>query len=206
MAGGPLVKTVGLGPRFNSNSCNSCHAYPAVGGSSSPTNPLFGIYQLMGATNTMPYFITTNGPTMVARFPYLSDGVTPDGSVHQMFTISNRTDAPGCTQEVQPNFTQAQSTNDIIFRQVTPTYGVGLMELISETSILANMNANLPLKASLGITGHPNQSDDGTIARFGWKAQHLSLIHILVHSDDTTWLPVLQEPFAQVCDVSHIIR
>jgi CxxC motif-containing protein (DUF1111 family) len=124
----------------------------------------------------MPYFITTNGPTMVARFPYLSDGVTPDGSVHQMFTISNRTDAPGCTQEVQPNFTQAQSTNDIIFRQVTPTYGVGLMELISETSILANMNANLPLKASLGITGHPNQSDDGTIARFGWKAQHKSMI------------------------------
>ena len=175
VAGGPLVKTVGLGPRFNSNSCNSCHAYPAVGGSSSPTNPLFGIYQLMGATNTMPYFITTNGPTMVARFPYLSDGVTPDGSVHQMFTISNRTDAPGCTQEVQPNFTQAQANNDIIFRQVTPTYGVGLMELIPETAILANMNANLTLKATLGITGHPNQSDDGTIARFGWKAQHKSM-------------------------------
>src|ERR1700689_4952260 len=58
VAGGPLVKTVGLGPRFNSNSCNSCHAYPAVGGSSSPTNPLFGVYQLMGATNTMPYFVT----------------------------------------------------------------------------------------------------------------------------------------------------
>ena len=30
VAGGPLVKTVGLGPRFNSNSCNSCHAYPAL--------------------------------------------------------------------------------------------------------------------------------------------------------------------------------
>jgi CxxC motif-containing protein (DUF1111 family) len=175
VAGGPLVKTVGLGPRFNSNSCNSCHAYPAVGGSSSPTNPLFGIYQLMGATNTMPYFITTNGPTIVARFPYLADGVTPDGSVHQMFTISNRTDAPGCTQEVQPNFTQAQANNDIIFRQVTPTYGTGLMELITETSILANMNSNLTLKASLGITGHPNSSDDGTIARFGWKAQHKSM-------------------------------
>jgi CxxC motif-containing protein (DUF1111 family) len=176
VAGGPLVKTVGLGPRFNSNSCNSCHAYPAVGGSSSPTNPLFGIYQLMGATNTMPYFITTNGPTVVARFPYLSDGVTPDGSVHQMFTISNRTDAPGCTQEVQPNFTQAQADNDIIFRQVTPTYGVGLMELIPESAIIANQNANLTLKASLGITGHPNGSDDGTIARFGWKAQHKSMI------------------------------
>ncbi len=176
VAGGPLVKTVGLGPRFNSNSCSSCHAYPAVGGSSPPTNPLFGIYQLMGATNTMPYFVTTNGPVVVARFPYKSDGVTPDGGVHQMFTISNRTDAPGCTTMVQPNFTQAQADNDIIFRQVTPTYGVGLMELIPETQIIANMNANLTLKQSLGITGHPNQSDDGTIARFGWKAQHKSMV------------------------------
>src|SRR5580658_9991706 len=136
VAGGPLVKTVGLGPRFNSNSCSSCHAYPAVGGSSPPTNPLFGIYQLMGATNTMPYFVTTNGPVIVARFPYKSDGVTPDGGVHQMFTISNRSDAPGCTTMVQPNFNQQQQTNDIIFRQTTPTFGAGLVELIQETAIL----------------------------------------------------------------------
>jgi len=178
VAGGPLVKTVGLGPRFNSNSCNSCHAYPAVGGSSPPNNPLFGIYQLEGATNTMPYFVTSNGPTIVARFPYQADGVTPDGGVHQMFTISNRTDAPGCTTMVQPNFTQAQANNDIIFRQVTPTFGTGLMELIQESAILSNMNSNTSLKQSLGITGHPNYSDDdGTITRFGWKAQNKSLLY-----------------------------
>ena len=178
VAGGPLVKTVGLGPRFNSNSCSSCHAYPAVGGSSPPTNPLFGIYQLMGATNTMPYFVTTNGPVIVARFPFKSDGVTPDGGVHQMFTISNRTDAPGCTTMVQPNFNNAQATNNIIFRQTTPTYGTGLIELIQESAILANMNSNQTLKQSLGISGHPNYSDDdGTITRFGWKAQNKSLLY-----------------------------
>ena len=34
------------------------------------------------------------------------------------------------------------------------------------------MNANLTKKASLGITGHPNYSgNDGSIQRFGWKAQ-----------------------------------
>lgn len=178
VAGGPLVKTVGLGPRFNSNSCSSCHAYPAVGGSSPPNNPLFGIYQLMGATNSMPYFITQNGPVIVARFPYKSDGVTPDGGVHQMFTISNRTDAPGCTTMVQPDFSGAQQANNIIFRQVTPTYGDGLMELIQESDIINNMNSNLPLKQSLGISGHPNYSDDdGTITRFGWKAQNKSLVY-----------------------------
>ncbi|MFZ0732896.1 MAG: di-heme oxidoredictase family protein [Candidatus Sulfotelmatobacter sp.] len=178
VAGGPLVKTVGLGPRFNSNSCSSCHAYPAVGGSSPPNNPLFGIYQLMGATNSMPYFITQNGPVIVARFPYQSDGVTPDGGVHQMFTISNRTDAPGCTTMIQPDFAGAQQANNIIFRQATPTYGDGLMELIQESDILNNMNSNLSLKQSLGISGHPNYSDDdGTISRFGWKAQNKSLIY-----------------------------
>jgi len=178
VAGGPLVKTVGLGPRFNSNSCNSCHAYPAVGGSSPPSNPLFAIYQLEGATNSMPYFVTANGPVIVARFPYRSDGVTPDGGVHQMFTISNRTDAPGCTTMVQPDFATAQQSNNIIFRQTTPTFGTGLMELIQESDILANMNSNTGLKQSLGISGHPNYSDDdGTITRFGWKAQNKSLLY-----------------------------
>jgi len=178
VAGGPLVKTVGLGPRFNSNSCSSCHAYPAVGGSSPPSNPLFGIYQLQGATNTMPYFITTTGPVLVARFPYKSDGVTPDGGVHQMFTISNRSDAPGCTTMTQPDFNSAQASNNIIFRQTTPTFGSGLIELIQESDILANMNSNVSLKQSLGISGHPNVSDDdGTIARFGWKAQNKSLLY-----------------------------
>src|SRR4051794_3356674 len=178
VAGGPLVKTVGLGPRFNSNSCSSCHAYPAVGGSSPPNNPLFSIYQLQGATNSMPYFVSSTGPVIVARFPYKSDLKTPDGGVHQMFTISNRTDAPGCTTMVQPDFDTARNTNNIIFRQTTPTYGTGLMELIQENDIVNNMNSNLTLKQSLGITGHPNYSDDdGTITRFGWKAQNKSLLY-----------------------------
>jgi len=178
VAGGPLVKTVGMGPRFNSNSCSSCHAYPAVGGSSPPNNPLFSIYQLEGATNTMPYFVTPTGPVIVARFPYKSDLHTLDGGVHQMFTISNRTDAPGCTTMQQPDFNTARDTNNIIFRQTTPTYGTGLMELIQESDILNNMNSNLSLKQSLGISGHPNYSDDdGTITRFGWKAQNKSLVY-----------------------------
>jgi len=58
----------GLGPRFNSNSCASCHNYPAVGGSSPPSNPLFSVYQLNGATNTMPFFNTATGPIVEARF------------------------------------------------------------------------------------------------------------------------------------------
>ena len=32
---------IGLGPRFNSVSCVSCHAQPAIGGSGAATNPQF---------------------------------------------------------------------------------------------------------------------------------------------------------------------
>src|SRR5579862_1404079 len=33
----------GLGPRFNSNSCDSCHSQPYAGGSSPAQNPLIAI-------------------------------------------------------------------------------------------------------------------------------------------------------------------
>jgi CxxC motif-containing protein (DUF1111 family) len=47
------------------------------------------------------------------------------------------------------------------------------------------MQANVSLKAELGISDHPNahlsgnanrSANDGTITRFGWKAQNKSLL------------------------------
>jgi CxxC motif-containing protein (DUF1111 family) len=161
----------GLGPRFNENSCASCHAYPAVGGSSPPTNPLFSIYNYNGAANTMPSFITSTGPILEARFINQPGTTIPDGTVHQLFTITGRTDASGCSI-AQPDFVTAASQGNLVLRQVTPTYGAGLMEVIRNIDIIDNMNANLTQKATLGITGHPNYSgNDGSIMRFGWKAQ-----------------------------------
>ena len=58
----------GLGPRFNSNQCLSCHSQPAAGGSSPARNPLIGIATLNGAKNVAPWFITQNGPIREARF------------------------------------------------------------------------------------------------------------------------------------------
>ena len=51
----------GLGPRFNSNQCSSCHLQPAVGGTSPAANPLIAVAKLNGAKNTLPWFITNNG-------------------------------------------------------------------------------------------------------------------------------------------------
>jgi len=161
----------GLGPRFNSNSCVSCHAYPAPGGSSPPSNPLFSIYNLNGATNSMPFFITSSGPILEARFINQPGTTIPDGTVHQLFTVTGRTDAKGCSIS-QPDFSTAASQNNLVLRQVTPTYGDGLIEVVRNIDIVNNMNSNPTIKQQLGITGHPNHSgNDGSIQRFGWKAQ-----------------------------------
>lgn len=171
----------GLGPRFNADQCSSCHAYPFVGGSSPASNPQIAVATADGATNTIPWFVVPNGPVREARF-IESNGV-PDGGVHALFVITGRSDAGSCAI-TQPNFLPAgngltgQGGNpNIIFRIPTPTMGDGLIESIPDSAILANMAANAQAKAAMGIGGQPNRSgNDGTITRFGWKAQNKSLL------------------------------
>jgi CxxC motif-containing protein (DUF1111 family) len=166
---------IGLGPRFNAESCAQCHAQPATGGSSPFVNPQVVAATDQGATNQVPSFITANGPVREARFPYTLDLRHVDGGVHALFTITGRTDAPGCNIQ-QDDFRTAAREGDLIFRIPTPVFGGGLIEAISDAAIIANMNANLSQKHNLGIGGMPNTSgNDGTITRFGWKAQNKSL-------------------------------
>jgi CxxC motif-containing protein (DUF1111 family) len=165
----------GLGPTFNGNSCAQCHASPAVGGSSPATNPQVVLATLDGAQNSVPSFITSNGPVREARFVRNSDG-TPDGGVHGLFTISGRTDAEGCSIQ-QPNFAQQLAAGNVIFRIPTPTFGLGLVEATPDSTLQANLAANRQIKSQLGIVGILNTSgNDGTVTRFGWKAQNKSLM------------------------------
>jgi len=180
----------GLGPRFNSNQCLSCHAQPAPGGTSPAQNPMIAVATLNGAKNMVPWFITAKGPVREARFKRSPDG-TNDGGVHDLFVITGRSDAKGCNIS-QPDFLPAgnpltgkDGNPNIIFRIPTPLFGAGLIEAIPDSTILANVHANAPEKAQLGISGHPNahlsgnanrSANDGTITRFGWKAQNKSLL------------------------------
>ena len=178
----------GLGPRFNSNQCSSCHAQPAIGGTSPSTtvfpnigpNPQTLVYTLDGAQNSLPSFITSEGPVREARFKFFlnSNGSlssNPDGGVHDLFVISGRSDAASCNIK-QPNFAHNLSLNNVIFRIPTPLFGTGLIENISEETIYANMQSNAEQKQDLGISGVPNRDgNDNMISRFGWKAQNKSL-------------------------------
>jgi CxxC motif-containing protein (DUF1111 family) len=170
----------GLGPRFNSRSCVACHAQPAAGGSSPSTNPQVADATANGATNTVPSFITSTGPVREARFIYFTDAsgnpitTSPNGGVEPLYTIAGRTDAGPCTASVisQPNFASAVSHNNVIFRIPTPLFGTGLIENIEETSILSSIGAG----GLYGVSGTVNRNpNDGTVSRFGWKAQNKSL-------------------------------
>ncbi|MGA7402855.1 MAG: di-heme oxidoredictase family protein [Candidatus Sulfotelmatobacter sp.] len=175
---------VGLGPRFNSNQCSSCHAQPAVGGTGAAINPQF-LFTSNGVApgNTMPSFITANGPTLEARFPFFfnSNGSVntnaPNGGVETLFTVTGRSDAGTCNSSSalpQPSFATAVAENNIIFRIPTPLFGAGLIENLDDSTLLKNQIVNL--NNNLGISGTFNHNgNDGTISRFGWKAQNKSL-------------------------------
>ena len=165
----------GLGPGFNLNSCSGCHAQPATGGTSPATNPEVAVATLNGAKNVVPPFVTATGPVREARFVLNPDG-TPDGGVHDLFTITGRSDAPGCNLQ-QPNFAAAIAANNIIFRIPTPVFGLGLVENVSDFGLQTAFQSTAQQKASLGISGNFNRSGNtGNITRFGWKAQNPSLL------------------------------
>jgi CxxC motif-containing protein (DUF1111 family) len=169
----------GLGPRFNLDSCVGCHAFPTHGGSAPAVNPQVALATAFGANNTVPTFITANGPIREARFKFTANG-TRDGGVHSLFVISGRVDASGsaagCTA-VQENFNAQFRNGNVSLRIPTPTYGLGLVENIPDTTLTANLAAGHAQKAQLGISGHLNTNDnDGRVARYGWKAQNVSLL------------------------------
>jgi CxxC motif-containing protein (DUF1111 family) len=176
----------GLGPRMNLDSCAGCHAQPSTGGTSPAVNPQVA-FAAQGRDN-LPSFLSAKGPVREVRFIQNADG-TPDGGVHALFTISGRAGAQGCSIS-QPDFQTQAANQNLIFRIPTPAFGAGLIEQIPDSAILGNFSANAAARSSLGIKGRPNfavagrtvtgqtnnNGNDGTIARFGWKAQNKSLV------------------------------
>jgi CxxC motif-containing protein (DUF1111 family) len=177
----------GLGPRMNLNSCGGCHSQPALGGSSPSDNPQF-LFATQGRGDGVPSFITATGPVREARFVRNRDG-SPDGGVHALFTITGRDGAGLCTM-AQPDFATELAKGNVVFRIPTPIFGAGLIEQIPDSALLANQSQNTAAKLALGIRGRANfnvagrtitgqtnnNGNDGTIARFGWKAQNKSLL------------------------------
>ena len=177
-----------LGPRFNLDSCGGCHIQPALGGTSPAVNPQVAIATQFGAKNKVPPFVRSNGPIVEARFKYDKTGER-DGSVHALFVISGRKDgtgdATGCVI-YQDQFDSEFAAGNVSLRIPSPVFGTGLIEMIPDKAITDQLINDVGRKVTLGIVGRVNKAkaggeanrsgNDGTVMRFGWKAQNKSLL------------------------------
>ena len=190
----PQIRTNsnGLGARHNADQCFVCHAQPTLGGSGGfivpnpaariaqpAENPQFRLVpHRFGRQNAVPSFEQQFGPIREIRFKYHPDG-SRDGGVHQLWTVRGSTNDPtisGCALQ-QPDFEAEYRAGNLAFRIPLQMLGLGLIEAIPDREILGHHAATALQRAALGIGGHPNRSgSDGTITRFGWKAQNKSLV------------------------------
>ena len=159
-----------------------------------PENPQFNLIpHRFGKQNTVPAFEGQSGPITEVRFIYKVDPATgnfltdanknliPDGGVHQLWIVKGIQGDPGISQCAisQPTFAKQVQQGNVAFRIPLQMLGLGLIDSIQDREILARQATAQQTAASLGImgiTGHPNRSgNDGTITRFGWKAQNKSI-------------------------------
>jgi hypothetical protein len=215
----------GLGVRFNGDQCTACHNQPAFGGSGGfmvpnpqaptaqqrlPENPMFDLIpHRKGAANYVPTFIQRYGPIREVRFVRKPDG-TPDGGVHQLFTVVGRSDIfpdgqpNSCTANDLPpfDFETEHRRNNVRFRIPLQLYGLGILDGIQDREILERQLASAVIREELGIKGIPNRSaNDGTITRFGWKAQNKSIM-IFAGEAYNVEMGVTNDLFPQATDES----
>lgn len=183
-----MTNSNGLGTRHNADSCFTCHAQPVLGGSGGflaahkgdvAKNPQFDLVpHRFGRKNVVPSFETEFGPIREVRFKVDPTTGLPDGGVHALWTQAGDLSDPGnagCTA-VQDDFATQLANNNLSFRIPLQLLGLGLIENIEDREILSHHQATAAARQALGIGGHPNLSgNDGTITRFGWKAQNKSL-------------------------------
>ena len=127
------------GPRFNGDSCRACHSMPVIGGAG-PRD-----------VNVMRH------GRMEADGTFTPPPDTPNTILHKEIAVGFR--LPGADSSV----------NVFEHRQTPHNFGLGLIDAISEETILANADPNDA--DGDGIRGRAHVLVDGRVGRFGWKAQ-----------------------------------
>jgi CxxC motif-containing protein (DUF1111 family) len=149
----------GLGPIFNERSCSACHSVGATGGA---------------------------GQNIERRYGTLTNGVfnglgNTGGSLRQLFGIGGFNPSPGVNCQSGTDANPAPGATIFAGRVTTPTFGLGLVELIPDgtiTGIAAAQPAAIRGVANtdtIHLTSGPFTRGQSHVARFGWKAVHASL-------------------------------
>ena len=125
--------------RFNGDSCRACHFDPVIGGAGPRGVNVIRHGEVDGVGNFTPPAETPN--TILHK-------VTRSGS----------------------HVIRAEATSNVFEHRQTPhSFGLGLIDAISEATIMANDD---PGDADIdGISGRAHILGDGRIGRLGWKAQ-----------------------------------
>lgn len=139
----------GLGPVFNAPSCVSCHSAGATGGA---------------APDTTVALVTRIGGIVDGKY---SDLVEFGGPVLQARSLRELDASYPIGPEVVPPEAQFVS-----HRTTTPLFGLGLIEAIPDSTILAGASAAKPdgIKGRANMVTNPINGKT-EVGRFGWKAQ-----------------------------------
>jgi CxxC motif-containing protein (DUF1111 family) len=152
----------GLGPVFNEKACGNCHTQGAIGGAGVQIERRFGKF--------------VNG--------VFEDLANEGGSLRQLFTVGAFTGLGGQACNVALEREPADATVHNVGRLVTPLFGAGLIDVIPDSVIVANANAQptsirgtvSTVRVLLPNPTDPTQVLNGNkVGRFGWKSQIASL-------------------------------
>jgi CxxC motif-containing protein (DUF1111 family) len=149
----------GLGPIFNERSCSACHANGSIGGA---------------------------GQNIERRYGTLTNGVfnslaSTGGSLRQLFGIGGFNPSPGVNCQSGTDATNPAGATIFAGRVTTPTFGLGLVELIPDGTIQGIASAQPPSirgvanTTQIHLTSGTFTRGQTHVARFGWKAAHASL-------------------------------
>lgn len=177
----------GLGPLYNATGCSSCHSRDGRGQPPPDGMEMLSMLVRLSVPGTDAHGGPLPEPTYGGQFqPRSIPGVMPEGATTLTWDEMPGAYADGTTYSLRaPHLafsalTYGPMQADAMFsvRVASPQFGLGLLEAVSATDILANAD---PDDADHdGISGRPNHVWDqvaGAMAlgRFGWKANQPSL-------------------------------
>jgi CxxC motif-containing protein (DUF1111 family) len=177
----------GLGPIFNNNACESCHLKDGRSPFPSDINGLSGFFLRI----SLPGEGDHGGPLAVPGFGTQVQnqaifGFEPEAKFKVTYTEKTETFADGTTVQLQkPTYSlidpyiSLPTSYMLSPRLASPMFGLGLLEAIPESEILAN--EDISDANGDGISGKANYvydiaSNTVKLGRFGWKANTATVL------------------------------
>lgn len=177
----------GLGPLYNARSCSACHFMDGRGAPPADTNePLLGVLVRLSVPGADAHGGPLPEPTYGGQIEPLSiSGVTAEGDVHVSYAeVKGQFDDGEAYSLRKPAYSFALGQGPMDPSTLTSPraaphmVGLGLLEAIAESDILANEDPDD--QDGDGISGRANWVWDAaaqakTLGRFGWKANQPNL-------------------------------